>query len=162
MGLDARIMIEVQYDADRPPLLNHPHKDEFPMCVGQYRVADLKQHHYVHGFVCDFARENVNNTNNCTAFVLHKSVLKQLEAVLKTWSTNRTALPPCPNKWWEPCFGVRPGRKGFLKERERLRGSAKGLAKQIRKARQYVKRKNEKYKHVDNGPWFSIVYEARW
>ena len=163
MGLDARITIEVQYDADRPPLPNHPHKDGFPMCVGQYRVADLEQHHYVHGFLAGFAeKRTIKDECNSTSCVLHKSVLKQLEAKLKNWSTDRAALAPCPDKWWEPCFGIRPGRKGFLKERNRLRREAKGLAKQIRKARRYVRRKNEKYKHVKNGPSFLVVYDACW
>ena len=167
MGLDARIMIEVQWpiDVDRPPLPNHPHKDEFPMCVGQYHIADLNQHHYVHGFLMRFAEKSINEDEdkcNSISYVLHKSVLKQLAEVLNAWSTNRTALAPCPNEWWEPCFGLRPGRKGFLKERDRLRRAAKGLSKQIRKARRYVRRKNEKYKHVKNGPSFLVVYEACW
>ena len=152
------LLIEKRYgDPHSEPWADHPYEGGFPAHEEQLLVCELKNHHYIHGFMCKRAREKIKAGETVD---LHKTTLLSLEVLLNAWSTNRAALAPCPYEWWEPCFGVRPGRKGFLKERDRLRKEAKGLAKKIRKARRYVKKMKKKHKGTINAPKYYVVYTA--
>ena len=159
MGLDAKIMIEVLYGPQYDdPWKGHPHEGGFPAVTTRLLVIQLWKHHYIHGFMC----ERNDAAHECRAIELEESTLVALETQLKKWATDPEAFRPCPKQWWGAFFGVRPGEEGFKEERDYHRKEATRVAKQIRKARKYMKKMNAKYGNDLHKPTYYAVYEASW
>ena len=159
MGLDAKIMIEVlygpQYDT---PRWECPDEGGFPAVKTQLLVVQLFKHHYIHGFMC----ERNDEAHECKAIIVEDNTLLALETKLKKWATDPEAFRPCLERWWGPFFGFRPGEDGFEQQRDDYRKQATRIAKQIRKARQYIKKMNAKNGFDIHKPMYYAVYEASW
>lgn len=159
MGLDAKIMIEVLYGANRgAPWDQHPREGGFAAYKTQLLIAEVFRHHYVHGFMC----EHNSEAHECHSIELDEEELLRLEVLLKKWVTDPQAFKPCSKRFWGAFFGPRPEDEGFEEHRDDLRKEATALAKKIRKGRKYIEKMNGKYQHALEKPWYYAVYKASW
>ena len=148
MGLDADFLIEVGYGA----------KSEWSL-----HVVELRKHNHIHGYMCELSRGEADEWRGEAHIELSVDQLKELELKLKQWAKDPDAMKSCPDKWWGPFFGTRPGTPGYEERVAYRRQKAPAIAKKIRKMWTYIEKQKKTRAPGDlSQPFVHGVYHASW
>ena len=158
MGLDAKLtLVRAWYLAGRA---TDPVKvDGWPLIRQQMHVVDWCKNHWVHGLLCMMYPE----ANECFEVCLTSNELRELANKLEAWVNDPEAIPPCPEAFVGPFFGIRPNDAEYEEARDAYRNNAKNEAAMIRKAADWIDAQERQYvprTHYD--PSHFAVYEASW
>ena len=158
MGLDAELtLVRAWYLAGRA---TYPVKvDGWPLTRQQMHVVEWCKNHWVHGLLCMMYPE----ANECKEVCLTSKELRELANKLESWVDDPEAIPPCPESFFGPFFGIRPGEAEYEEVRDAYRDDAKDEAATIRKAADWIDAQERQYARRTNfDPITCAIYKASW
>ena len=155
--IDAHLLIEelwgekTIYTGDR-----HPEKDGWPVFRTQYHVATFHQDVRVHSYMGDCEPEAYGGH----AIELTAGQLLKLAKLLRKFATDPNAMADYEDLMTK-ADGWEPGTEGYHADRKlRMEGATK-LAKKIRRAAKYIrKREKERGPGDHSRAWVHAVYKA--
>ena len=157
--LDAELFIEELWGAQsRATGDRHPKKDGWPVYRTQYHVASFRQDVRVHSYMCEVSQES----HKCRDVELGASQLLKLARLLKRFATDPKAMADYEDFMEDTLFGWQPGTEGYYADRKRRMEGATALAKKIRKAAKYLKKRQKADGDSLGHAWVYGVYRAHW
>jgi len=158
--LDAELFIEELWGAQsRATGDRHPKKDGWPVFRTQYHVASFRQDVRVHSYMCEATKERAHD---CRDADLSAGQLMKLARLLKRFAADPKAMVDYEDFMSDTLFGWQPGTEGYYADRKRRMAEATALAKKIRKAAKYIKKRKQEEDGSLQHAWVYAVYRAHW
>ena len=137
----------------------HPTKDGWPVYRTQYHIADFRQDVRVHSFLCEATQQRAHEA--CRDVEVGESDLLKLAKLLKKLATDPKAMADYED-FDDTMFGYKTGTERHALDLKYRMERAPALAKRIRKAAKYIKkRKKEKGTSLEHA-WVYAVYRCIW
>lgn len=157
--LDAELFIEELWGSSRHRTgSRHPTKDGWPVYRTQYHVASFRQDVRVHSYMCEATKDEAHK---CRDVDLSAVQLLRLAKLLERFATDPKAMADYEN-FDDTMFGYTTGTESHEVDRKRRMENAPALAKKLRKAAKYIKkRQKEEGGSLDQALVYA-VYRCIW